>query len=259
MKSKILILTLFLSLLYPFLSAAQSTNTADESYFFNHLSISAGLSTLGFTAELTTPISHKLFLRAGINTFHYNTKTHAVQLNDPYGLLHHTFGQDVSYLMRGQAKNTHGHVVLDFYPLQKGLLYFSTGLYFGRTILSAHGIIANSDGTPAQSRWPSDWPTLAFNNQKLDIINGRLDGELILGNFVKPYFGFGLGRAIPKKRLGVKIEMGLLFSGDYVIKQNGHRLDQTLKKEHNFEAADSYLNWFRFYPIAKAQLTYRLF
>ncbi|MGG5505618.1 MULTISPECIES: hypothetical protein [unclassified Myroides] len=260
MKRKNLILILFLSFVCPFFSCAQSTTaTADDPIFLNHLSIATGLSSLGFSVELATPISNKFFIRTGINTFNYSTRTHAVQLNDPYGALHHAFGQDVAYNMRGRAKNTHVHLLLDFYPLKKGLLYLSTGLYFGRTILSAHGIIANSDGSPAQLQGGAEWPNLVFNDQKLDITNGRLDGELILGNFVKPYIGIGLGRAIPKKRFGVKLEMGLLLAGDYVIKQNGHRLDQTLKKEHNFEAADSYLNWFRFYPMAKAQLSYRLF
>lgn len=242
----------------PFLFA-QSTNLEKESHSFKHLTLATGLTTLGFTAEISTPLGQHFALRSGINLFRYSTKTHTINLNDPHGLLHQAFGQDVTYVMRGEAKNMHGHIAIDYYPFKKGVLYISGGFYIGKTQLTASGIIANKDGSSAELQPPYEWPELEFKGQKLDITNGRLDAELTLGHTVKPYIGIGLGRAIPKRRLGIKVELGILFAGSYTIRQNGIQLDQTLTRENNFQKTDSYLNWFKYYPMAKFQLRYRIF
>lgn len=250
-------------LLLPFSILAQHTrqHTQQENTegSFNHLTVTVGMSTLGFTAEATTPLLSNLILKGGISTYDYNTTSHAFHLNDPYGVLKQAFGQEVSYTMKAQAKNVHGHLVVDYFPIKKGWIYLSGGFYFGQTKLSAKGIITNRDGSPAQLQAPYDWPQLEFNGQKLDITNGQLNAELTLGNTIKPYIGFGLGRAVPKRRLGIKAELGILFAGEYSLKQNGINIDRSLTAGENFEKVNSYLRWFKYYPMAKLQINYRIF
>jgi len=237
----------------------QQTTAQDEATTFKHVTFATGLTTLGFNLELATPLSSHFLLKGGFNTYSYNTQSHRFNLNDPYGVLNEAFGQRVAYNMKAKLNNVHGNLVVDYYPFKGGLFYISGGFYFGKTKLSSQGTIVNHDGSPAQLQPPYFWPELEFNGQKLDITNGRLDAELTLGNTIKPYVGLGLGRAIPKRRFGIKVELGLLYAGDYTLTQNGSPLKRIETKAHNFEEADTYIHWFKYYPMAKFQLQYRLF
>lgn len=231
----------------------------EETPAFKSLTVATGLTTLGFNFEVATPISTHFLLKAGFNTYKYNTQAHRFNLDDPYGALQEAFGQRVAYDMKAKLHNVHANLVVDYYPFIGGVLYVSGGIYLGKTKLSTHGTIVNRDGSPAQLQPPYFWPELDFNGQKLDITNGRLDTELTLGNTVKPYIGLGLGRAVPKRRLGIKVEVGLLYAGEYSLTQNGKNLGPVEKRANNLEEADTYIRWFKYYPMAKFQLQYRLF
>ncbi|WP_410878042.1 hypothetical protein [Myroides sp. DW712] len=247
-----LILLLVICLTHP-------TVAQDETPAFKSITVATGLSTLGFNLEVATPVATHFLLKAGFNTYSYNTQSHRFNLDDPYGALQEAFGQRVAYDMKAKIRNVHANLVVDYYPFIGGILYLSGGIYIGKTTLSTRGTIVNRDGSPAQLQPPYFWPELDFNGQKLDITNGRLDTELTLGNTLKPYIGLGLGRAVPKRRLGIKVEMGLLYAGEYSLKQNGVNLGPVEKRAHNFEEADTYIRWFKYYPMAKFQLQYRLF
>lgn len=255
MKVKILLFFLFV---YSPFSIAQQQQEQNPP-LFSHVALTAGVTTLGITVEAVTPLARHFYLKGGLNYFSYTTHQHRIAIDDPYGLLNEAFGQAVSYEMQGDAKNFHGHLVVDYYPFQKGILYLSGGFYFGNTKLTARGIITNRDGSPAQLQPQYEWPDLEFNGQKIDITNGRLNAELKLGHLVKPYIGIGLGRAIPRRRLGVKMEVGLLFAGNYTLKQNGVNVETMTTKQHNFEDTDAVMDLFKYYPMVKVQLNYRLF
>ena len=237
----------------------QPLSAQEEASPFKHVSVATGITTLGFNLEVATPLSAHFFIKGGFNTYSYSTQTHRFNLDDPYGALQKAFGQHVAYEMKAKMNNVHGSLVLDYYPFKGGILYISGGFYFGKTKLTSNGIIVNRDGTPAQLQPPYDWPELEFNGQKIDITNGRLDATLTLGNTLKPYIGLGLGRAIPKRRFGLKFELGLLYAGEYSLKQNGVEVSSTLNRANNFEEVDTYINWFKYYPMVKFQLQYRLF
>lgn len=256
MKVKIL---LFFFFAYPPFIHAQQPNQEHNTTPFDHLALTAGLTTLGFTVEAVTPLVNHFYIKGGLNTFSYTTRQHRIALDDPYGLLNEAFGQNVYYEMRGDARNVHGHLVVDYYPFKKGILYLSSGLYFGSTKLTARGSITNKDGSPAELQSPYEWPALEFNGQKIDITNGQLNAELTLGNPLKPYIGIGVGRAIPRRRLGAKLEVGLLFAGKYTLKQNGVNVETMTTREHNFEDTDALMKIFEYYPMVKVQLNYRLF
>ncbi|WP_353101945.1 hypothetical protein [Myroides odoratus] len=246
-------------LLGPCILLAQHSTPSQDAEAFKQLTVATGLTTLGFNLEIATPLSPHFLLKGGFNTYSYSTQSHRFNLDDPYGALRQAFGQNVAYDMKAKMNNVHGNLVVDYYPFKGGILYLSGGFYFGKTKLSANGIIVNRDGSPAQLQPPYDWPELDFNGQKLDITNGRLDAELTLGNTIKPYIGIGLGRAVPKRRFGVKFELGLLYAGDYELKQNGVEISPTLARGNNFGEVDAYINWFKYYPMAKLQLQYRIF
>jgi len=238
---------------------AQNKGTSPDYAPFQHMTVATGLSTLGGNLEITTPLSSHFSLNAGISIYKYTTRRRQFNLSDPYGVLHKTFGQNVAYSTRAEITNFHGNLVVDYYPVKDGLFYISGGVYFGKTKLLARGTIVNRDGSPAQLQPPFTWPELIFNGQKLDVINGRLDADLTLGNTIKPYLGVGLGRTIPQKRFGVKLELGVMYAGDYTITQENSKGGNVLLRENNFEKVNSEIDWFKYYPMAKLQVLYRLF
>ena len=47
--------------------------------------------------------------------------------------------------------------------------------------------------------------------------DGSFDGKLVMGNTIKPYLGIGIGRTIPKNRVGVRFELGMVYQGKYSL------------------------------------------
>ena len=104
----------------------------------------------------------------------------------------------------------HGRLLADWAP-GGGLFSLVGGLYFGTFDLRVHAQV-------------DDWATLSA--QGTDIVfeyfgsylrpraaDGTIDGALRLGNAIKPYFGIGIGRAIPQNRVGFRLDVGVLYQG----------------------------------------------
>lgn len=227
--------------------------------FLSHLNVSAGLSTLGFTAEVSTPISESLKLRAGFDIFNFNTKQYDFDIDDEQGTLNEAFGFTPTYETKGSLNAFHGHALVDYYPFRKGILHLTAGFYLGNTKIKAKGLLTDGNGTPVQLRPGYDWPTIDFDGKELDITDGRLDADLTLGQTIKPYFGIGLGRAVSKRRVGVKFELGVLYQGDYTLKQNGKTVATTSDVNASIEDADKVTKWLKWWPMVNLQINYRIF
>jgi len=227
--------------------------------FLSHLNVSAGVSTLGFTFEAATPITESLKLRAGFDIFNFNTKQYDFDIDDAEGTLYDAFGFTPTYESKGSLNAFHGHALVDFYPFKKGILHFTAGVYLGSTKLKAKGELTDGNGNIVELKPGYEWPTIDFDGHQLDINNGRLDAELTLGQTVKPYFGIGLGRAVSKRRLGVKFEVGVLYQGDYTLKQNGKKVLTTSDVEASIEDADKVTKWLKWWPMVNLQINYRIF
>ena len=104
------------------------------------------------------------------------------------------------------------------------------------------------------------WPSLVFDSHELNLNNDRLDADVQLGGFIKPYLGAGVGRAISKNnRLTFKFELGVLYQGAYSLKQNGHKVELNKDNTENFDEIDSYTKWLKWWPMMNFQLSYRIF
>lgn len=60
-----------------------------------------------------------------------------------------------------------------------------------------------------------------MDGHAVEIKDGEMNGSFEMGGAFKPYFGIGIGRSLPKKRLGFMFELGVLYQGDYKLKQFG--------------------------------------
>lgn len=86
---------------------------------------------------------------------------------------------------------------------------------------------------------------------------GNTSGELRVKS-VRPYFGLGYGRQVPRRRIGFRVEAGLQMMGRMNVYQNG----QKLTVYDSMKSDDGFTDWvdrWRVYPVFKLALTTRLF
>ena len=128
--------------------------------------------------------------------------------------------------------------MIDYYPMKTGVFCFTAGVYFGNNKISLNGKVYDYSHNP-------DRPNIGFE----DVIiqpnsDGSFDANLKLGNFVKPYFGIGLGRTIPKSRVGFKFELGIVYQGEF-------RLESKNAISHNGYSTSDFFDDLDDLPVSK--------
>lgn len=230
-----------------------------ENTFLSHLSVGLRASTMGVGLQAATPINDYFKLRAGIDFIGFKTSTFDISLDDPDGVFDEAFGYTPDYKMKGELNFTNGNVLVDFHPT-KGIFHLTAGVFIGANKLKASGFLADNNGNPAQLKeGVTEWPYLDFDGHRLTLDDANLDATLQLGKTIKPYFGLGVGRAIANKRVAFKFELGMIYQGDYSLKQNGKKLDVVNNASESFEDIDDYTKWLKWWPMLNFQLSYKIF
>lgn len=224
--------------------------------FFEYFSLSIGASTLGVGAELATTLSTKFRLRLGIDYFDYSIKDSKANiidanLEDAVG-----YNPDYKYDIKPSFLNT--HALIDWQPFRNGIFYITAGAYFGKNSVDVNGVLINpSTQTESELQPGKSWPTLNFDGYDINITDGRIDGKARFKNTVKPYFGIGLGRSVPRNRVGVLFEIGAMYQGGLVLEQNGVESTQNNNSE-GIKILDNTFYASQFFPMAKFNLILRL-
>ena len=105
--------------------------------------------------------------------------------------------------------------MIDYYPMKNGIFCFTAGFYTGNNKITADAKVLGYDKIQGQ------YPEIGME----EIVvkpnpDGSFDATLKLGDTFKPYFGIGLGRTIPKSRIGFKFELGVVYQGEYRFESN---------------------------------------
>ncbi|MHC5200914.1 hypothetical protein [Myroides sp. LJL119] len=226
---------------------------------FSNLSISAGASTMGATVELITPVAKNFKARLGIDFFRYKTPQFSMNFQDNSGILQETFHTIPTLKTKADIHLFHGHLLFDYYPIQNGIVYLTAGLYVGNTKINANGRLEDHTGNLITLKPGKQWPEIIFDGKKLEVFHAKVDAQLKLGQVVKPYLGIGLGRSIPKNKIGLKIDFGLIYQGEYSLTQNGNNIPVTKQSDIYIENSKKYTKWLKWWPKAALQLTYRIY
>lgn len=228
---------------------------------FYEWTFSAGVSTMGLTLEALTPISKSLKLRGGIDLFFYDSKHYEVGIDDPNDNFKKALGYKPNLSIKGKNTTIHAHTLIDYYPVPDGLFFFSGGFYFGQNKTKLDGYLIDPNGNRAELQGNiTEWPDLDFQGNHLKIDNGDMKADVTLGNIIKPYLGIGIGRVVTSKRLGFSFELGMMYQGDYVIKQDGNKIDVKLNEAFEYnEKAEKWLDRIKWWPKVSFQVRYRLF
>jgi hypothetical protein len=157
--------------------------------FANNSSVSifGGVTGLGLELSYSVAPSNRLYLRSGISHIGYS-KLYDFEYNP------RSFIKIDPNIKLGIA-----FIGLDYLPLKKSSLYLTTGVGYTHNVKTA--IIANTTtGLDISGTFISaeDFGNINFE---------------IKWNKITPFIGIGIGRAIPKKRLGVSAEIGSYYIG----------------------------------------------
>lgn len=227
---------------------------------FKDLGVGLRVSTLGVGVEATTTLSNYFKLRGGFDLATYSRNFTIGITDDNLSTL---LGYEPDYKMKAKLNFFSGHVLVDIHPLRSGIFHFTTGFYIGNNKLKANGrLVDPSTGEDSQLPPGHSWDEIELELDKhgISIDEGHINGSIELGNVIKPYFGIGLGRSVPKSRLGFMFELGVLYQGDWKIKQNGKKVESLEVGDNSFgDGVEDARKWLRWWPMVGFQLTYRIF
>ena len=194
---------------------AAAQDKVEEFGIFDHLSAGLTLGTTGIGIDVAAPITEYLQVRAGYNFFSgfsykddvkYRAKGRATEETEVEGKIH-----------LGTAK-----LLFDVFPFRNSSFHATAGFYIGTNeIITAQNNI----------------PVTAFDSGE-----GLLIGDYIVGfdkdgiakatiktNSFRPYVGIGIGRSVPRGRIGVSGDLGVMFWGKPKLyeKQTGKDIEVT--------------------------------
>jgi hypothetical protein len=170
--------------------------------------------------------------------------------------------------VEGNTKRVTGYVKFDYYPFNHSSFFIAAGFsYGGSRLLKLKGhsddIKYYYQALMAQG--------LSFDDVKINLDledfdlpvnqNGDVDGYAKINGF-RPYVGLGFGRLVPKKRVGVRVELGAQFHGTpklYYKEENGSYQElQKLDKVKGDDDLSKYLNKMKVYPVLKVTVSGRI-
>lgn len=250
--------------------AATHLYAQTDTRLFNHLSVGLNVVTTGIGADIAMPATRFLDIEAGISimprikyntNLHLNLSTSAINpiLPTPIDL------DDIP--AQGKLKMINGKLMINFYPIAVSSFHISVGAYFGSTEVAEIYNTIDGQLLPIyqantfikDNNLPFDEIGLTVGDYQLTPdINGNVRATLKSNNF-KPYVGLGFGRAVPKKRIGFKFDLGAMFWGSpEVIDHNGVSLTK-----QNWDGKDGgafkTISKIKVYPVLNFRLCGRIF
>ena len=225
---------------------------------FKSLGIGIKTSTLGLGAEATTSLGKNFRLRAGLDFVNLSTKELTFPISDSN--VSNVLGYEPDYSVKAKINFFNGHVLVDLLPMRNSIFHVTAGFYLGNSGIEANGLLLDEDGNPATLPNPGDvWPDLSFEEYDIRINNGNINAKLDMGKAIKPYFGLGLGRSLPKNRISFNFDLGLIYQGALTVSQDGREVASTSKENSFGGDIDKYVRILHWWPVVSFQLTYRIF
>ena len=235
-------------------------------------SVRVGAGSEGINVGVAAPITNYLELEAGVNLMPGIKADADVDLNTNASL--NVQGQtvripDATVNTEVDIARTTFNVKAHLYPFGGNSKFFVTGgfSFGGQKIAKLSG---HSDEI---ERFANQYPEykqeildlvsvgLADYNVKLDD-NFNVHGDVRCNSF-RPYLGLGFGRLVPKKRVGVRLELGCQFMGNLKVYQNDEKVEinKVLNDAKGGDADDisKFIEDWKYYPVLKLQIVGRIF
>ena len=234
-----------------------------ENSYFTQWGFSAGISTMGLSLELTTTLSQKFDLRAGVSYM-----PPAFRISDDISVADDVLRDRVGgyypdYNVKFKPNLMNGQIFLDFYPKETSTFRVVAGAYLGRSEIQAEGYLVNPETgqrSVLANNVEAGWPNLVVDGRVLNIQDGRLDADIRMGGFVKPYIGVGFGHTIPglDKSMALNWDIGVLIQPSHSIYQDGTKVEKAVDYTSDAVDIDKYINAVKVWPMVRMQFSFRV-
>ena len=248
---------------------------AQDDNILRQFSMSVGIGTTGFTADVGTMVTDFIGVRGGIDImpkFKYSTDLSLALVNQTVNLDIPDV-PDYKVEVQGTLHNTTGHALLDFYPLTDRVFHVTVGAFIA-------GSTKTVDITTEENELLKKVADLnARRGQYADIPIGYGQVAAKMGEYnimpaddgtanayikvkkLRPYLGLGYGRAVPSEsRVSYQIDAGVQFTGKASVFNgvNGEEItaDGVRGEDGGYLKAISRIS---FYPVISIRLVGRLF
>ena len=238
-----------------FLSGVLAISAYAQGGFLENWAIGLNAGLYGYGIQGATSLTPHLKARLG---FDYMSYSHNKAIEFDADAMNR--GQYMDYSIPGEFSKTKLNfsnikAMIDYYPRKTGIFCFTAGFYVGGNKITVDGEATN------YKQYLPDKPQISFDEilvQPDD--NGHFDAKVKLGNsIIKPYFGLGLGRTIPKSRLGFKFELGVVYQGDFEI-ESDYASPEAMTNTTNSFISDLSVSkdLLKLWPMLNFSLTYRI-
>lgn len=215
---------------------------------FNTFAVGIDASTTGFGFDVAAPITPYVTVRAGLSfmpNFSFETD---VDVDATVSGVSDTYTANI----KAGTQRTTGELLVNLYPIPKVPLFIAAGASFGGSkIIKIDG---HSDELQ-QIMSQAEEAGIVIGDYTIPVDqNGNVAGGLKSKNF-RPYLGIGVGRAVPKNRVGFMFELGCQFGKMDVYTDYG-TLGQALSMAD--DDISDILDKLTVYPVIKFRLCGRI-
>lgn len=253
MKSLSLCKSVLLAVMMLLGIGASSAQEKDNIYgIANHVAVGVGVGTEGYGIDAAVPFTKYVQARVGVNFMP------AISIKTDATVSGTESGHDYSGEMRvkGKFSRTTFDVKFDAYPFANSSSFFVTaGFSVGGNDLMT--ITGHSDDLKSQiAQGQSYGIEIGDYNIPVDK-NGDVNGGIKVNSF-RPYLGLGFGRLIPKKRFGVRFELGAQFQGTPVVYADGVGDLSKVIDQDTDDDISKFMDYLKVYPVVKLSFRGRI-
>ncbi len=274
----------------------QSAAWAQKAFQSLSFGIEAGSTGIGVELAMPLVTDH-LFLRAGFNAPSVTLSQHSdismAEVNSSIAELNsnleaaglpdriNTSFDDMDLSVTSTLNLSTIKAMLEYYPFRKSSFHITAGVFYGMegSYLSA---TAQTDKTFWSNYKDLQTEVDAINEKYKDVpgytptdintVNVNVDGKTLQVQEkdgsgymeaaidipkLRPYFGLGFGRSVPKHRVGLQLDLGAIYMGAPALSSGNEVAYDGAAQEVMPEGLS--LKDIKFWPVASLRLTFRLF
>ncbi|MBR5395907.1 MAG: hypothetical protein IK144_12625 [Bacteroidaceae bacterium] len=246
--------------------AMTSATAQVDSRIFNHLSAALNVGTPGIGADVAVPCTRFLDFEAGFSIMPkitYNTDVH-LNMGSFIDPISNTLVNLSTVPIQGKLNMVNGKFLINFYPFPLNSFHITAGAYFGKgSIVEVRNTIPGQLSAISEYNKSDIGAAKPIGVEVGDYLlkpddNGDARATLNTNGF-KPYLGLGYGRAVPHKRVGFKVDLGVMFWGTPdVVDHNGVSLSKQ-DLDNSDGGAFRVISKFKVYPVLNFRLCGRIF
>lgn len=241
--------------------SAGKSKKVEKFGIFDHMSIGVAGGTTGLGFEVAAPITDFVQMRVG---YHFLPR---------FGFT--TYNKNIDYTHDGGIKDKtnvefklnmgNADILFDIYPGRKTMFHFTAGAFIGRNdIITAHNTNEIYGVDEGEGLLINDYVIGPYVRDPNDSKYGYCFAKIKTKKF-KPYLGIGVGRAVPKKRVSVCGDFGVMFWGEPgVYAENKYDGDVRVRKEDLGDDVDDggafkIISKVKVYPMITLRINGRIF